>query len=131
MIASNEYENWPLVPVDPKAIPEGYEPVRVGWSITGEVSAIAGGVHVWEDELMSHFAPRLIIRPIPKPIRLPLNIVPHGWWLYKNEDGEVRIVQTGGRSWCLPPWIAAQLPAEWHELPWDKSAVQQTEGGEG
>ena len=130
---------WPLVPVEPTVMPEGYEAVRVGWARPGEVSIQATGQMQWSSEY--HFdSPRLIIRPIPKPIRLPLAIVPSGWWVAKDVHGDVHVLRT--EPWqvvndkCdgfyrLPPWIAANLPREWHDLPWDQSAVQQTEGGEG
>ena len=141
---SKDYDGWPLVPCDPAAIPEGYEPVRVGWPHVGEVAASLDKSAVsWTLNYAEDISPRLIIRPIPDPIRLPLTIVPHGWWLYKSNGGQVYVseekptklggglVPRGGKAWCLPPWIAAQLPAEWNALPWGESMIQQTEGGEG
>lgn len=134
---------WPLVPCDPAAIPNGYEAVSVGWAEVGEVASAAGRkaqLIAWKHD-RQHDAPRLIIRPIPKPIRLPLAIVPNGWWVAKEKNGDVWCYscqpQSSSVSWesgtgetySLPPWIAAQLPAAWHDLPWDQSAVQQTEGG--
>lgn len=134
---------WPLVPCDPAAIPEGYEAVRVGYPRAGEIAAdgpdgdVIRFIENWNADAY------LIVRPIKPPIELPLMIVPHGWWVYKSSQGQAYVseeeptklgyglVPRGGRSWCLPPWIAAQLPDEWHELPWDKSVMQQTEGGEG
>ena len=132
---------WPLVLVDPAAIPEGFESVRVGWPKAGELSVRAyGDTHCWRGDVNAFDPPRLIVRPIPKPIRLPLAIVPHDWWVVKDAHGDVHVLRT--EPWqvvndkCdgfyrLPPWIAAQLPQEWHDLPWDQSAMQQTEGGEG
>lgn len=134
---------WPLVPVDPATLPEGYEPVRVGWPIAGEWTVLANtSAHWWYcDSSTKEFLPYVIIRPIPKPILLPLAIVPSGWWVTKDESGQVWTHKrkpvrneiawvNSGETFKLPPWIAAQLPREWHELPWDQSAMQQTEGGE-
>ena len=140
---------WPLVPVEPAAIPNGYEPVRVGWAKGDEWTARSGNNQTFAcffqggTDISCH-SPFLIIRPIPKPIRLPLAIVPHGWWVAKDEGGRINVFdakpQKNAAYWFrlsdhkhyhLPPWIAAQLPQEWHALPWDQSAVQQTEGGEG
>lgn len=135
---------WPLVPVDPAAIPNGYEPVRVGWAGPGDYYAET----IDHDQTMMAVVASgcyrgysLILRPIKPPIELPLEIVPHGWWVAKDDAGRVHLHEketrfsAGGLSWVsdgqlwpLPPWIAAQLPAEWHELPWDKSAMQQTRG---
>lgn len=132
---------WPLVPCDPSAIPEGFEPVRVGAGKPGEVISLGNDWtysqrHAGPDAIV----PRLIVRPIPKPITLPLAIVPHGWWVAKD-CGEAVFVYSekpssklgawsacGGKIYRLPPWIAANLPAEWHDMPWDQSAMQQTEG---
>ena len=136
---------WPLVPCDAAAIPEGYEAVRVGWPIAGEWTAMGSArAHRWScDCLAEEFSPYVIIRPIPKPIRLPLAIVPSGWWVARDNNGEVWCYEerpkvialkwggTNRNVEKLPPWIAAQLPAAWHALPWDQSAMQQTEGGEG
>ena len=138
-------QGWPLVPVDPAATPDGYEPVRVGWPIAGEWTAMGSArAHRWScDCLAEEFSPYVIIRPIPKPIRLPLAIVPHGWWVAKDCGLAVFVYENkpsdslgawsacGGKIYRLPPWIAANLPQEWHDLPWDQSAVQQQEGGEG
>ena len=134
---------WPLVPVDPAAIPQGYEAVRAGFPRAGEVAASLDKSAVsWTLNYAEDISPRLIIRPIPKPIRLPLAIVPSEWWVAKNESGDVWCYgqqpialrrgwyETNGDVERLPPWIAAQLPQEWHELPWDQSAVQQKEGGD-
>ena len=137
---------WPLVPCDPAAIPEGFEPVRVGQVKEGESIARIGcdviAALEWKGGKGQPFGgPFLIIRPIPKPIRLPLAIVPSKWWVTKDESGQVWTHKrkpvrneiawvNSGQTFKLPPWIAAQLPQEWHDLPWDKSAVQQTEGGE-
>ena len=136
---------WPLVPVDPAAIPNGYEAVRVGWPIAGEWTVMGNtSAHRWScDSSAKEFLPYVIIRPIQKPIRLPLAVVPHGWWVAKDDGdgawvyssrpslGSFAWINEGPCGYRLPPWIAAQLPREWHDLPWDKSAVQQTEGGEG
>ena len=134
---------WPLAPVDPAAIPEGYEAVRVGFPRAGEMVAdmpYFGVVRFVEDSKDCCY---VIIHPIPKQILLPLAIVPHGWWVAKDCGLAVFVYENrpsdslgawsacGGKIYRLPPWIAAQLPQEWHELPWDQSAVQQTEGGEG
>lgn len=137
-------KGWPLVPVDPAAIPEGYELVRVGWPKVGEaVASLDKSVVPWKLNYAEGISPRLIIRPIPKPIRLPLEIVPEGWWITKDKDDSIFVyrykpcikddcwLSTHGDHYCLPPWIAANLPTEWHDLPWDQSAMQQTEGGEG
>lgn len=139
---------WPLVPYDPKGIPEGYEVVRVGWPEEGDsVIAVERETNTMLPcKVNPNYIGRrdstamTIIRPIQKTIRLPLAIVPHDWWVVKDAHGDVHVLRT--EPWqvvndkCdgfyrLPPWIAAQLPREWHDLPWDKSAVQQTEGGEG
>ena len=77
-------------------------------------------------------------------VELPLEIVPSNWWVAKDWNGKVWCYEcrpcVSGLTWSpeegagdfekLPPWIAAQLPAAWHALPWDQSAVQQKEGGE-
>lgn len=133
---------WPTVPIDPAAIPKGYEAVRVGWPTKGESSVSVGGeVFTWEYSFLAPESPRLIVRPV-RPIELPLSIVPHGWWIAKDRSGEVWIYRhepklrenlwspTTARVHKLPPRIADQLPREWHELPWDKSAMQQTLGGD-
>ena len=76
---------WPLVPCDPAAIPEGHEAVRVGWPKVGEVAASLNKSAVsWTLNYAEDISPRLIIRPIPKPILLPLAIVPEGWWVVKG-----------------------------------------------
>ena len=131
---------WPLVPVEPAAIPEGYEAVRVGFPRAGEIAADVPDGDVIRFAENWNADAYLIVRPIQKPIRLPLAIVPHDWWVVKDAHGDVHVLRT--EPWqvvndkCdgfyrLPPWIAAQLPQEWHDLPWDQSAMQQTEGGEG
>lgn len=138
---------WPLVPCDPKAIPEGYEPVRVGWAKGDEWTARSGNNQTYAcffqggTDISCH-SPFLIVRPIQKPIRLPLSVVPFGWWVAKDDGDGVWVYSSrpslGSFAWInegpcgykLPPWIAAQLPAEWHELPWDQSAMQQTRGGD-
>lgn len=138
---------WPLVPVEPAAIPAGYEAVRVGQVKEGESIARTGcdviAALEWKGGGGQPFGgPFLIIRPVPKPIRLPLAIVPNNLWVARDEDGLVcvhlqepcvfcREWTSNGDVWALPSYIAAQLPSEWHDLPWDQSAVQQTEGGEG
>ena len=136
---------WPLVPVEPAAIPEGYEAVRVGFPRAGEIAADVPDGDVIRFAENWNADAYLIVRPIPKPIQRPLSIVPHGWWVVKDYSGVVWCYeyrpQNSGLHWStldgavafekLPPWIAAQLPREWRDLPWDQSAVQQTEGGEG
>jgi hypothetical protein len=91
---------------------------------------------------MTFGPPQLIVRPIPKTIKLPVAIVPPGWWVAKDENGEIWIYernpkQTPRQFFCdaganhrLPRPIAAQLPAEYLALLWDQSLMQQTEGME-
>ena len=79
--------------------------------------------------------------PANSQIDLPLAIVPSKWWVAKDIGVYVYEYKpqiegdywraTCGDTYCIPPWIAAQLPQEWHALPWDQSAMRQTEGGEG
>ena len=139
---------WPLVPVEPAAIPNGYEPVRVGWAKGDEWTARSGNNQTFAcffqggTDISCH-SPFLIICPIKPPIELPANIVPPKHWVWRSNHGPVyvgeekpnklagELIPNSGKSWLLPPWIAAQLPQEWHDLPWDRSAMQQTEGGEG
>lgn len=137
---------WPLVPVEPQAIPEGYEAVRVGWAKEYEHTSRScvdkTYACLWQGGTdISCHSPFLIIRPTPKPIRLPLAIVPSGWWVIKDRVGASYVCDAQpwaamngwsctGNMWVLPSYIAAQLPREWHALPWDQSAMQQTEGGE-
>ena len=144
-------QGWPLVPYDPKGIPDGYEVVRVGWPEEGDsVIAVERETNTMLPcKVNPNYIGRrdstamTIIRPVQKPIRLPLAIVPNGWWVAKDDRDGVWVYSSrpslGSFAWInegpcgykLPPWIAAQLPREWHNLPWDKSAMQQTEGGEG
>jgi hypothetical protein len=142
----SDTKDWPMVPVDPECVPEGYEAVRVGFSNPNEWVAIelSDGVKPlpYVSPVVSRLI-RLIIRPIPEPIRLPTQIVPSGWWVGKDDDGEVWIYKRSPKKqscgWgCsmlgdsdyhqVPEPIAAQLPAEYLALPWDQSLLQQTEG---
>lgn len=131
---------WPLVPCDPAAIPQGHEPVRVGWPHTGEVAASLNKSAVfWSLSYEEDLSPRLIIRPIKPPDQLPTNIVPPGWWLRKNPRGGIFISKhqpkmlssewyTPGEVYEVPQPIAANLPNDWLALPWDQSLIQQTRG---
>jgi hypothetical protein len=130
-----------MVPVDPACVPEGYEAERVSIPRKNEsyINQCGRFITAQVDYDNCHY---LIVRPIPKPIRLPTTIVPPGWWVAKDGYDRISIyelkpilplqddtwIRNGG--WCLDlaPPIAAQLPAEYLALPWDQSLLQQTEG---
>ena len=134
-----DMKDWPLVPVDPVCVPEGYEPVMIRTPVVGD-QVVWCGANTISKAVDVTDMPLLIIRPIPKPIRLPTTIVPPGWWVARDDEDRTWIyrdkptktsssfINDKATTYRVPPPIAAQLPAEYLALSWDKSLMQQTEG---
>lgn len=67
-MASDKYKYWPIVPVDPSCIPNGYEPVYVGHSKANELTVSEyGDIMSWPEDTDENAIPDLIIRPISNP----------------------------------------------------------------
>jgi hypothetical protein len=103
----SERSAWPLVPVDPESIPEGWRAVEVTRNVDGKHVALETGrpPHLCESTTR---VPRLVIERITPPLAKPefpswLN---PDWWIAMDKRG----------TWCVYPERPAKHSScfEWH-----------------
>jgi hypothetical protein len=103
----SERSAWPLVPVDPESIPEGWRAVEVTRNVDGKHVALETGrpPHLCESTTR---VPRLVIERITPPLATPefpswLN---PDWWIAMDKNG----------TWCVYNEPPAKHPSMfgWH-----------------
>ena len=89
-----------MVPVDPKCVPDGWNPSRYGYGEIGETVAqhdTSGQALAVKITRYSTKFPRIIIRKNYDP---GIDCIPTGWWVWQQLDAKKSWVATPSKGGC-------------------------------